>query len=96
MKEPYDLLIDRTTIFGNPYSHKDGTLAKFKVETRQESIEKFREYLLDNPHLLDKLREINPEVLGCWCKDPDPKKSKACHGDIYVELSNRKVDLENL
>ncbi len=95
-KEPYDLLIDRSTIWGNPYSHKEGTLAKFKVKTRKESIEKYREYILDNPELLAKLHELRGKILGCWCKNSDPRKSKACHGDILVDLSNRKINLEEL
>jgi len=89
-KAPYDILIDRTTIWGNPYSHKEGTLAKFKVKTREESIEKYREYILDNPELLAKLSELQGKVLGCWCKP------QACHGDVLEELSNRKVNLEDL
>lgn len=89
-QEPYDCLIDRTTIWGNPYSHKDGTLAKFKVGTRQEAIKKYREYILDNPELLARLPELFGKTLGCWCHP------KACHGDVLVELSNRKINLEDL
>lgn len=89
-KEPYDILVDRTTMWGNPYSHKDGTLAKFKVKTRKESIEKYREYILMNKELLEKLPELRGKVLGCWCKP------LACHGDILVELLNQKVNLEEL
>lgn len=89
-KEPYDVLIDRTTIWGNPYSHKDNTLAKYKVSSRKESIEKYREYILNNDELLSKLPELQGKVLGCWCKPKD------CHGDVLVELCNRKVNLEEL
>ena len=89
-KEQYDVLIDRTTIWGNPYSHKEGTLAKFKVKSRKEAIAKYREYLLDNPELLAKLPELTGKTLGCWCKP------QACHGDILDELANRKVNLEDL
>lgn len=89
-KEPYDVLIDRTTKWGNPYSHKDGTLAKYKVKTRQEAIDNYREYILSNEELLNSLHEIRGKTLGCWCKP------KSCHGDILIELCNRKVILENL
>lgn len=90
-KEPYTKLIDRTTIWGNPYSHKEGTLALYKVSTRKEAIEKYRDYILNNEELLKRLPELENQTLGCWCKDPDPKKSKPCHGDVLVELLNRKV-----
>lgn len=97
-QEPYDVKIDRSTIWGNPYSHKDNTLAKYKVKTRKESIEKYREYIMNNPELLERLPELKGKVLGCHCKDIDPKKSKACHGDVLVELLEPKIkiDLENL
>lgn len=91
--EDWDLRIDRATIWGNPYSHKDGTLATYKVATRKEAIEKYREYILDNPELLAKLHELKGKVLGCWCA-PLP-----CHGDVLIELIERleyKVDLENI
>lgn len=89
-KEHYDVLIDRTTIWGNPYSHKENTLAIYKVKTRKESIEKYREYILNNPELLAKLPELKGKVLGCWCK-PLP-----CHGDVLIELLNQRVNLENI
>jgi hypothetical protein len=93
-KEPYDLKICRPSIWGNPYSHKEGTLAEFKVKTRKEAIEKYREYLLNNKELLEKLPELRGKVLGCHCKQTD--KNIPCHGDVLVELLNRKVDLEAL
>jgi hypothetical protein len=89
-KEPFEVLIDRTTIWGNPYSHKENTLAKYKVKTRKESIEKYKEYILNNKELLNKLPELQGKTLGCWCKP------RSCHGDVLVELCNRKIDLETL
>ena len=35
------VLIDRTTIFGNPYSHKPGTLAKYSVESRDDAVDNY-------------------------------------------------------
>lgn len=97
-QESYDILIDRTTIWGNPYSHKENTAAIYKTKTRKESIEKYKEYLLNNEELLKRLPELKGKVLGCHCKDIDPKKSKPCHGDILVDLLEPlvKVDLESL
>lgn len=89
--EPYDVLIDRTTKWGNPYSHKEGTLAEFKVASRKEAIEKFREYLYNNEELLSSIEELRGKTLGCWCKNP--KNPKACHGDIYVEYLNKRLIL---
>lgn len=87
-KSKYDVYIGRPSIWGNPYSHKDGTMAEFKVANRQEAIEKFEEYLLKNQELMDKLPELKGKTLGCWCKP------KSCHGDIlkkYVDALDRKL-----
>jgi hypothetical protein len=79
-KEPYDIYIGRPSPFGNPYSYKRGTLAKFKVNSREEAIQKYKEWVLNQPELLLKLPELKNKALGCWCKP------LACHGDILKEL----------
>ena len=81
-KDEYDILIDRTTKWGNPFSHKDSTLAKYKVASRKEAISNYREWITkgDGKHLLNDLHELKGKTLGCWCKP------KSCHGDILSEL----------
>lgn len=81
-KEPYDVYIGRPSKWGNPYSHKEGTLAEFKVANRAEALEKFEKYLLENETLFNSLIELKGKTLGCWCK---PNK---CHGDILAKWSN--------
>lgn len=82
-KESYDVYIGRPSVWGNPFSHKKGTLAEFKVSSRKEAIEKYEEYLLSRKDLMDKLPELKGKTLGCWCKP------SSCHGDIlkkYVDI----------
>lgn len=79
-KEPYDVNIGRPSKWGNPYSHKEGTLAKYKVATREEAVRKYREYIYTRQDLLNDLHELKGKVLGCWCKP------LLCHGDILIEL----------
>lgn len=81
-KEPYDVYIGRPSKWGNPYSHKEGTLAEFKVANRAEALEKYEKYLLENETLYNSLIELKGKTLGCWCK---PNK---CHGDILAKWSN--------
>ena len=81
-KESYDVYIGRPSKWGNPYSHKEGTLAEFKVANRAEALEKFEKYLLENETLFNSLIELQGKALGCWCK---PNK---CHGDILVKWTN--------
>ena len=83
-KEEYDVYIGRPTKWGNPFSHKDGTLAKFKVNTRKEAIDAYRLMMLESKDKLDELEELRGKTLGCWCH-PLP-----CHGDIIVELLGQK------
>lgn len=84
-KDNYDVYIGRPSKWGNPYTHiKDKeTQAEFIVSSRKESIEKYREYILSKPELLNDLCELKGKRLGCWCKP------KSCHGDILVELINK-------
>jgi len=85
--EPYDVLIDRTTEWGNPYSHKEGTLAKFLVSSIDEAVSSYEKYLLNNPILYSKLRLLKDKTLGCWCKHPN--NSHACHGDLLAKYADR-------
>jgi hypothetical protein len=82
-RDIYDIYIGRPSKWGNPYTHiKDkNTKAEYIVSTRKESIEKYKEYILNTPELLNSLYELKDKVLGCWCKP-----NKKCHGDILVEL----------
>lgn len=81
-KEPFDVYIGRPSKWGNPFSHLEATLAKFKVKDREEAINKYREWIVTQKHLMNSLDEIRGKILGCWCKP------KACHGDVLVELCN--------
>ena len=82
-KDPYDVYIGRPSKWGNPFSHKDGTLAEFKVEDRDAAVDAYYEWVLRQDELITSLYELRGKVLGCWCK---PKR---CHGDILVMLAER-------
>lgn len=85
-KEPYDIYIGRPSKWGNPFTHKkEGTLGKYLVKTRKESIERYREWITsgEGMYLLDDLHELKGKKLGCFCKP------KTCHGDILAELANK-------
>jgi hypothetical protein len=82
-RDPYDVYIGRGSIWGNPYTHKDGTMAKYIVDSREEAIAKFEEYLLANENLMSKIGELRGKTLGCFCKP-----NKKCHGDILLKYAN--------
>lgn len=86
-KEPYDVFIGRPTIWGNPFTHLPcNHVADFMVETRQEAINKYREWLTNKvnnePEFKTKLMELDGKTLGCWCRP------QACHGDAIIEVIN--------
>lgn len=75
-KEPYDVLIDRTTIFGNPYPITDEC-------NREQSIAKYTLYFYmrieTDKKFFQKVIKLKDKVLGCWCKP------LACHGDVIAK-----------
>ncbi len=75
-KDKYDVYIGRPSKWGNPFKiGKDGT--------REEVIQKYREWIMTQPELLAVLPELKNKVLGCWCKP------KPCHGDVLAELADK-------
>ena len=84
--EDYDIYIGRGSKWGCPYTIiKDRpTLAIEIVDTKEEALSKYKEYVLSSPELMESLDELEGKVLGCFCK-PDK-----CHGDILLELLSQK------
>lgn len=90
-KAKYDVYIGRPSKWGNPFSHREGTLAEHRTATRKEAIERYREMMIrwiaEHPEILDEIKaELKGKTLGCWCAP------KACHGDVLLELANGTVD----
>lgn len=85
-KNQYDVYIGRPSKWGNPFTHikNKNTKAEFIVSTRKEAIEKYQEWIILQPELLNDLSELDGKVLGCWCFP------KFCHGDILIQLIKKK------
>lgn len=76
-----DVLVDRQTIFGNPFIiGKDGN--------RAEVIEKYREWIYDQPDLIKEIKKLKGKVLGCHCIP------KNCHAIIIAEIADSIIDEE--
>ena len=79
----FDVYIGRPSVYGNPFSHQRGTIAKFLVGSRVEAISKYEQWLLSQPDLVERVRqELRGKVLGCWCA-PFP-----CHGEVLARIAN--------
>lgn len=75
-KSQFDVYIGRPSKWGNPFEiGRDGT--------RQEVIDKYREWIMTQPNLMESLNELSGKTLGCWCAP------KSCHGDILSELVDK-------
>lgn len=88
-KVPYDIYIGRGrgSVWGNPFSHKDGTLAEFKVETREEAIRRYAEWLATQPQLLSRLPELKGKTLACFCRPAKGFQGQLlCHGQVLAAL----------
>ena len=82
-KSAYDIYIGRPSKWGNPFSHRQGTQAKFVVATIEEAIQRYEEWLLQQPQLMADIKELKGKVLGCWCKPG------LCHGDVLARLADK-------
>jgi len=80
---PYDIYIGRPSKWSNPFIiGRDGT--------REEVIEKYREWILTQSELLSQLPELEGKRIACSCAP------KACHGDVLVELLDGMITNELL
>jgi hypothetical protein len=84
--EPFDVYIGRGSKWGCPYTIiKDRpTLAIEIVDSKEEALSKYRQYVLASPDLMNSLDELEGKVLGCFCKP------EMCHGDVLLELLSKK------
>ena len=64
----------------NTFSSKDGTLARYRVGSTPEAIQRYEEWIESQPQLIEELKTLKGKILGCWCKP------KPCHGDVLVKL----------
>lgn len=84
-KSKYDVYIGRPSKFGNPFSHLDGTMALYKVSSRDEAVSKFEEWIRSKPELMKAAKkELRGKILGCWCAP------QSCHGDILYKIVNEE------
>lgn len=83
--EEWDVYIGRPTQWGNPFSHLETSVAKYKVATREEAVDRYREWIMAPEQ--SELRQLAKKLLkgkrlGCWCKP------LACHGDVLKEIAD--------
>lgn len=93
-----DIYIGRGSPLGNPYTSIKGrqTKALYTCDNREESIQKYREYLeeqirINNREIADALNKVwklartGDVYLVCFCAP------KPCHGDVIKELVSQRL-----
>lgn len=72
----FDLYIGRPSIWGNPFIiGRDGD--------RAEVIQRYEQWIVTQPRLMEQVHQLHGKVLGCWCSP------LACHGKVLVKLASR-------
>lgn len=84
-RSAYDVLVDRTTPFGNPFIIN-------ARDTRADVIAKFERYararIRQDKAWAAQVLELRGRVLGCWCAP------KPCHGDVLLQLADELFHVE--
>ena len=84
-KAPYDVYIGRPSKIGNPYSHLENTAASYVVESREDAVRLYEEWIRAQPELMAAAKaELKGKILGCWCAP------LACHGDVLAKIANEE------
>jgi hypothetical protein len=88
--------IGRPSVLGNQFTHLDHGLAQYKVATREEAVEKYREWLRvewrkngavkkELMRLVAQYQRDRKLTLICWCAP------EACHGDVLKDAIEKIV-----
>jgi hypothetical protein len=87
--------VDRTTLFGNPFSVKEHghhrAVALHRAWLTGRSIGKglSKELLQRRKAVLGALPALRGKNLACWCPLPEHGEPDNCHAALLLELANR-------
>ena len=91
--------VDRTTLFGNPFSIKDfGHDRAVELHRRWITGARFGRDVLGSvtvdlatkrKEVLQALPTLRGKNLACWCALPKPGEPDRCHAAVLLELANR-------
>jgi len=88
--EPYDVYIGRGSKFGNPYTHKPGTSAPWLVDSREDAIRLYEEWIRSQPELIMAVKkELKNKILGC---PGSGCPYLGCHGNVLIKIANEEND----
>lgn len=86
-RDLYDVLIDRTTIYGNPYPMRTES-DRVRVVRMYEKYARAR--MREDAAFRDAVRTLYGKTVACWCAP------RLCHGDVLLRLAVELVLIELL
>jgi hypothetical protein len=91
--------VDRTTLFGNPFSIKDWghdrAVALHRAWLTGRTIdapmpaEEMKRLAARRRQVLEALPSLRGKSLACWCALPKKGEPDNCHAALLLELANR-------
>ena len=93
----YDIYIGRRVYKGGwtmDASDWRNPFHQFNTKTHEERVEKYRNHVLNNPNLMEKLHTLEGKTLACWCLNSKEIHPIKCHGQILMDLVYNKVKKE--
>jgi hypothetical protein len=87
--------VDRTTLFGNPFSlqehGRDRAVLLHRAWLTRKAVgkERSKELRQRRKAVLEALPALRGKNLACWCPLPEPDEPDNCHAALLLELSNR-------
>lgn len=90
----YDILVDRSTPFGNPFSHlrTECTTAIYHTTSRYEAVRKHAQWLRqpEQAALVKKIeRELAGKVLACHCGTKEIERGM-CHAVTLAKIADKR------
>jgi hypothetical protein len=91
--------VDRTTLFGNPFSIKDhghdravalhrAWLTGHRLADDSVPAARRAELTALREQVLDALPALRGKNLACWCPLPEPGQRDSCHAALLLEMAN--------
>lgn len=78
-----EIKVHRPSIYGNPYTHLDGTSALYKVSTRKEAVDNYKNHyfptIISHIKNIENIFEKYNICLVCWCVP------RMCHATIIAK-----------
>jgi hypothetical protein len=66
-------------------------LASLAPMTRQQAVDLYSSWVIEQPHLMLRLDELAGRDLACWCPLPAEGEPDICHARFLLDLANEEV-----